>query len=227
MRFRADNESEKRNRADDGTQRIEAFSDGVFSIAITLLILDVKIPHLAGTGQSLARALLTLWPAYLTYILTFVTVGIYWANHNYIFRLYQKSNHIFNLLNVVFLMCVSFMPLPAATLGEYVLSPTHRQAAVIFYTVGLLLPGLAWLLVWLYASHNYRLIDSRLTPQYVRHMTRQYILSTVLYLLALLASLWNPMVGLSVAAGLTLLYLLPQKPPEYKSSEELGARSDE
>lgn len=217
MRFRANNEREERNKAEDGTQRIEAFSDGVFSIAITLLILEVKIPHLAGTGQSLTRALLALWPAYLTYILTFVTVGIYWANHNYIFRLYQKTNHIFNMLNVIFLMCVSFMPLPASTLGEYVLDPQHRQAAVIFYTVGLLLPGLTWLLVWLYASHDYRLIDPRLTPRYVQRMTRQYVVSALLYVLALLVSLWNPLVGLSVAAGLTCLYLLPQNPPEYTS----------
>ena len=221
MRFRAGSEreernKEERNKAEDGTQRIEAFSDGVFSIAITLLILEVKIPHLGATGQSLGHALLALWPAYLTYILTFVTVGIYWANHNYIFRLYQKTDHVFNMLNVIFLMCVSFMPLPASTLGEYVLSPIHRQSAVIFYTVGLLLPGLTWLLVWLYASHDYRLIDPRLTPQYVQRMTRQYVFSTFLYLLALLASLWNPIVGLCVAAGLTGLYLLPQKPPEYR-----------
>ncbi len=221
MRYGAENGRDRRNEPDEGTQRLEAFSDGVFAIAITLLILDVKIPHLTGTGQALAPALFALWPAYLTYILTFVTVGVYWANHNYIFRMYQKTDHVFNMLNVVFLMCVSFIPLPAAALGEYVTRPQYRQATVIFYAVGLLLPALLWLLVWLYASRDYRLIDPRLTLRFVQKMTRQYVASVVLYALALLLSCWNPLVGLSVTAGLTGLYLLPQKPPEYTDAIEV------
>ena len=65
-------------------------------------------------------------------ILTFVTVGIYWANHTYIFRLYKKTDHAFNLLNVLFLMCISFVPLPTAVLGEYISLPHQQRAAVIF-----------------------------------------------------------------------------------------------
>ena len=222
MRSGMDSATEKRIKTDaeteNGTQRLEAFSDGVFAIAITLLILDVKIPRLTGAGPSLGQSLLALWPAYLTYILTFITVGIYWANHNYVFKLYRSSDHVFNILNVFFLMCVSFMPLPAAALCEYVTRPEYRQAATIFYGVGLLLPGFTWLLVWLYASHNYRLIDPRLTRAFVQRMTRQYIASTVLYIISLLASFWNPIVGLTIATGLTGLYLLPQKEPEYRPS---------
>ena len=223
MRFGSDSATDKTTKmeteAENGTQRLEAFSDGVFAIAITLLILDVKIPHFAGTGQSLGRALLALWPSYLTYILTFVTVGIYWANHNYVFKLYRASDHIFNMLNVVFLMCVSFMPLPAAALGEYVTRPEYRQAAIIFYSVGLFLPGFTWLLVWLYASRNYRLIDRRLTPAFIQRMTSQYLVSSALYVIALLISFWNPMIALAIAVGLTGLYLLPQKEPEYQTDE--------
>ena len=101
------------------TQRIEAFSDGVFAIAITLLILEVKVPHSdAAAGKRLAEALFALWPSYFTYVLSFVTIGIYWANHHYVFQLYERTNHVFNLLNVLFLMAISFLPLPMRFWGN-------------------------------------------------------------------------------------------------------------
>ena len=77
-----------------GTERVEAFSDGVFAIAITLLILEVKVPHGAERHGSLdlLHALLGLWPAYFAYVLSFVMIGIYWANHHYIFKLYRRTD---------------------------------------------------------------------------------------------------------------------------------------
>ena len=83
-----------------GTKRIEAFSDGVFAIAITLLILEIKVPHGAeGHGsQDLLHALLGFWPTYFAYLLSFVMIGIYWANHHYVFKLYRRTDHILNLL---------------------------------------------------------------------------------------------------------------------------------
>jgi uncharacterized membrane protein len=79
------------------TDRIEAFSDGVFAIAITLL-LDIKVPH--ESSGSLLSMLFNLWPAYFAYILSFMMIGIYWSNHHYVFKLYQKTNHSLNLLNL-------------------------------------------------------------------------------------------------------------------------------
>src|SRR5215469_16447676 len=122
-------------------QRVEMFSDGVFAIAITLLVLEIHVPHLPGEaeGARLRAALLALWPAYFAYVFSFIMVGIYWANHNYIFKLYQRTDHAFNLLNVFFLMCISFLPLPTAVLGEYMLDEQKRQTAIIFYNGGLFL----------------------------------------------------------------------------------------
>jgi uncharacterized membrane protein len=94
-----------------GTERIEAFSDGVFAIAITLLVLEIKIPHLQG-GSNLFSSLLGLWPAYFGYVLSFVMIGIYWASHHYIFKLFRKTNHALNLLNLLFLLFIAFLPLP-------------------------------------------------------------------------------------------------------------------
>ena len=176
------------------TQRIEAFSDGVFAIAITLLVLEIKIPQLHSpdqTGVPLSTALLKLWPSYFGYIFSFLMIGIYWANHHYIFNLYKQSDHVFALLNVFFLMCISFLPFPTAVLAEYVTDPVRRQNAITFYALGLLLPAIGWFVVWLYASWGHRLIDPRLDARFVTSLTHQYIVSIALYLTALLLSLWN------------------------------------
>lgn len=198
------------------TQRIEAFSDGVFAIAITLLILEIKVPHIESeSGKSLATELLHLWSSYFGYVFTFVMIGIYWANHHYIFHLYKRSNHYFVLLNVFFLMCISFLPFPTAVLAEYVADEHHRQTAITLYAIGLFLPAFAWLLTWLYASRNHRLIDKNLAPQFVSHFTKQYLISSVLYLLAILISLWNGIAGLLVCVSLTFIYLRAPKAPVF------------
>jgi uncharacterized membrane protein len=200
-----------------GTERIEAFSDGVFAIAITLLILEVKVPRGGEPGFSLERALLRLWPQYLAYVLSFVVIGIYWANHHYVFKLYLRTDHVFNLLNVLFLLTISFLPLPTAVLGDFALQPTERGTAGTFYALGLLLPAISWTLMWLYASNGERLIDPRLEPAFVRKLTRQYLSSVGLYLLALFAIRVKFEVGITICVTLTLFYLLPPPRPVYRS----------
>lgn len=204
------------------TNRLEAFSDGVFAIAITLLILEIHLPtQVDAPHKSVAESLLAIWPSYFAYIFSFVTVGIYWVNHHYIFKIYQKTNHVFNLLNVFFLMCISFLPFPTEVLGTHLLDVNEQRTTISFYVFGLLLPALSWFLLWLYASSNYRLIDTNLSPRFVRHLTRQYRLSPVIYLIALIVALIQPVVGLVIAVGLTFLYLLPSKQPEYRDQPTL------
>ena len=207
------------------TQRIEAFSDGVFAIAITLLVLEIRVPHVLEAGgaatepTNLAAALLDLWPSYFGYVFSFVMIGIYWANHHHIFSLYQRTDHYFVLLNVLFLMFISFVPFPTAVLAEYIDQPAQRQTAVTLYTFGLFLPALAWLLMWLYASRGHHLIDRDLDPQFVRGLTRQFILSNLFYLVAFLLSLWNGTAGMVVCVGLSFIYLLPPPKPRYRAAD--------
>jgi uncharacterized membrane protein len=205
------------------TQRIEAFSDGVFAIAITLLVLEIRVPHVleggGATTASLAGALLALWPSYFGYVFSFVTIGIYWANHHYIFSLYQRTDHYFVLLNVLFLMFIAFVPFPTAVLAEYIDEPTQRQTAITLYTFSLLLPALAWLSMWLYASRGQHLIDSDLDPQFVRRLTLQFLLSNLFYLTAFLLSLWSGIIGMIVCVGLSVVYLLPRPKPRYRSAD--------
>ena len=197
-----------------GTERIEAFSDGVFAIAITLLILDIKIPHAEGAGDLLQR-LLGLWPAYFAYVLSFVMIGIYWANHHYVFKLFERTNHALNLLNLVLLMFIAFLPLPTQVLGAYMLDKTNETTAATFYALGLLLPASAWLLVWWYAVRT-KLVDRHLDRSYLHRLTLQYASSVALYAISVALCQINFIVGLGLCVGLTFLYLLPPKNPVYR-----------
>ncbi len=217
MAWRLGSMRQKENSPESNTQRVEAFSDGVFAIAITLLILEIKVPRLHGGngGANLHTALLHLWPSYFAYVFSFVMIGIYWANHHYIFRLYARTNHYFDLLNVFFLMCISFLPFPTAALAEYINDARNQQNAVAFYALGLLLPALAWWFLWLYARRA-GLLDENLDDAFVRFLDRQYWVSIALYSVAFVISLWNAIVALTVCIGLTGLYALPPKTPVYR-----------
>jgi len=199
---------------DAGTQRLEAFSDGVFAIAITLLIIEIAVPSVSG-GHSLGRALGDLWPKYFAYVLSFVTIGIYWANHHFVWRLFRRADHYFLMLNVFFLMCVAFLPFPTAVLGEYLRHADERRTAVAFYAFGLLLPAIGWLCVWLYANAR-RLLDERLDPAYLRSLTIQYLLSNAFYAIALAVAFLSAWVALAICVGLTVVYLLPHRRPVYR-----------
>ena len=201
------------------TQRIEAFSDGVFAIAITLLVLEIKVPHVAH-GGSLWLELGRLWTSYFGYVFSFIMIGVYWANHHHIFNVYKKSDHYFVLLNVLFLMCISFLPFPTAVLAEYIADHEHQQAAITFYAVGLFLPAFSWLSTWLYASYKHRLLDPKLSPVYVARTTRLFLISNLLYFAAILISLWNGLAGLIACSSLTLLYLQAPAQPTYINGSE-------
>src|SRR5690349_6774241 len=160
------------------THRIESFSDGVFAIAITLLVLEIKVPPLEDrNARALASALLGLWPSYFAYVFSFVMIGIHWVQHHYVFKLYERSDHNFALLNGLYLMCISFVPFPTAVLAGYVADPAVQKTAIVFYAVGLFLPALAYVLIWLYASRDHRLLHRNLDDNFIAHLTRRYVLT--------------------------------------------------
>jgi len=204
-----------RNSSELGTGRIEAFSDGVFAIAITLLVLEIGVPHLTAE-QTVLDALGTLWPSFFGYAFGFWVIGIYWANHHYVFSLYRGSTHLFAMLNVVFLMTISFLPFPTAVLARYVADATHRDGAIIFYLVALLLPAVTWSGMWFYAARVEHLTDPRLTDRFVRFMSWQYAGSVGAYAAIVLISLVNSVLGLALGVLVTMAYVLPPRAPEYR-----------
>jgi len=130
------------------TSRVEAFSDGVFAVAITLLVLQFTVPEV-GSGRLFATVL-SQWPQLVTYIATFLTVGVVWINHHTIFRNLRAVDRTIQFINLVLLMTVVLLPYPTALLGRYLNSGQNWSVAVAFYAVVMTLMSVAFqaLVAW-------------------------------------------------------------------------------
>jgi uncharacterized membrane protein len=190
------------------TERITAFSDGVFSIAITLLVLNLRIP-IIPQSKSLPDKLLdelhTQWPSLLSYILSFVIVGIYWVAHHNMFHYIKRSDRPFLWINILFLMCVAFIPFPAGLLGQYPMQPI----SVIIYASSLILTNLMLSLLWWYATSNHRLVDQDIDPHFVRTVNRRNMTAPVVYLVSIGLSFLSPLASLIVFFLFPLYYIFP------------------
>jgi len=129
-----------------GTGRTEAFSDGVFAIAITLLILEVSVPESAF--HDLWSGIADQWPSYLAYVTSFITIGGIWLAHHGIFRRLQYVNRELMVINLLLLMAVSFLPFPTKLMAEAIHDEEATRAAVIFYGAVLLVISLLFSLLW-------------------------------------------------------------------------------
>src|SRR5262249_24850822 len=128
-------------------ERIVLFSDAVIAIAITLLAIEIRLPELHGDAAAeLPAALLQVWPRYLGFVLSFAVVGTYWWIHHRIFRSVRRFDETLIWLNILFLLCVAFVPFASGVLGEHLGSPT----AVMFYASVLAVTGLVETALWLY-----------------------------------------------------------------------------
>ena len=129
-----------------GTSRTEAFSDGVFAIAITLLILEINVPEAAF--HNLWRGIIDQWPSYLAYATSFITIGGIWLAHHGIFRRLQYANTPLMLINLLLLMAVSFLPFPTKLMAEAIHNSDAERAAVIFYGANLLVISSLFSALW-------------------------------------------------------------------------------
>jgi uncharacterized membrane protein len=195
--------------ADNDTGRIEAFSDGVFAIAITLLVIEIGVPHVEGEGTTLFGKLVEQWPSYLAYVISFLQIGVIWANHHNRFRFVARSDHVLLFLNILFLMCVAFIPFPTALLADY-LQGAERATAGAVYAGTLAVTAIFFTLLWLYAAANYRLVDRSLDPFVLRAMTRRYLAGMVAYLVAFALAFVNVTASLASIVALALLFVLPE-----------------
>jgi uncharacterized membrane protein len=214
---------------ENDTGRIEAFSDAVFAIAITLLIIEIGVPHLEEEppGTTLPQALVGLWPSFLAYVISFLQIGVIWANHHNRFRFIERSDHVLLFLNILFLMCVAFIPFPTALLAEYLDgSAAERETAGAIYAGTLAVTAVFFTLLWLYATVNRRLVNRDLDPYLLRTMTRRYLLGMVAYLFVFLLAFVNVAASLALIVALALLFVLPE-PGERTSEQESPARARE
>src|SRR5260370_8623794 len=166
------------------TYRVEAFSDGVFAVAITLLVLNLQIPQL-DTVSELVPKLGALWPKLLSYALSFVIVGIYWVAHHNTFHYIKRSDRNLLWLNILLLLCIVFLPFPTALLGQY----PEQRVSVIIYAGTLVITGLVLQALWWYATSRYRLVDRNIDPRLVQRATRRNLTSPLVSLLPIRISL--------------------------------------
>ena len=194
------------------TFRLEAFADAVIAIAITLLVIEIHLPaseevkRLGGVAAALAH----LWPSYVGYVISFVVIGIMWANHHNLMKLIDRVDHGFVTLTLLLLMCIAFLPFPTAVMAEHLADPHERTAAVAFYCACFTVTAVFYFLMWWHAARGRRLIASHVPDEAVRAITRAYAPGSFLYLAATLLAFVHVAVSLSIVVGLAVLYMLPK-----------------
>ncbi len=191
------------------TGRIEAFSDGVFAIAITLLVLDIRVPREAA-GQTLLSALLHQWPTYLAFVTSFATIGIMWINHHRIFTLIKRADHLLLVLNGLLMLGVTFVPFPTALVAEYV-SRRDQQVAAMVYSGTFTVIAIFFNLLWRYASYKNRLLDRKTDPRAVNAITHAYLFGPPLYFASFLLARVSVTASLALNIALALFFALPRK----------------
>lgn len=173
--------------AEEGMGRILALSDGVFAIAITLLILEIAVPPATGDAD-LSKALLGLWPRYLAYILSFVVIARFWVTHHLAFRLIARYDAGLVWLNLLLLMFVAFLPFPTAVLGEHNGSPP----AAVLYGAAVALAGAASAGYWWYASGRGRLLRPDVGRARIRALRARGLSGPVFFALTLPIAVFAP-----------------------------------
>ena len=147
------------------TGRTEAFSDGVFAVAITLLVLDIRVPLTAF--DNLWRAIIDQWPAYLGYATSFVTIGGIWLAHHGVFRRLQYANSRVMQINLLLLMAVTFLPFPTRLVAQAIQDENAERAAVIFYGLTLLAISVLFSALWGTVARDRELLKSGVTDEEV------------------------------------------------------------
>jgi uncharacterized membrane protein len=189
-----------------GTDRLETFADGVFAIAATLLILTVD-GAIGERTQHLGEELLEAWPAYVGYAVSFVTIGIIWVNHHLVLSLVERADRRFLLANVLFLMCVAFIPFPTRLLAEH-LREDGARAAALAYGITLTATAVMFNVIWFSASIGRRLLRADADARVVSGITRSYLPGPWIYLGATLVALVSPTASAILYAAIALFYVV-------------------
>jgi uncharacterized membrane protein len=204
-------------RGDAG--RLEAFSDGVLAIAITLLILDVRVEP--AEGESLAHALHEALPQLAAYSASFLQIGIIWANHHSLFRLVARVDQLLLLLNLLLLASVSFLPLPTGLIAEHTSGDDGRTAALL-YGATLTLTAVAFNLIWRRVSRRGLMVEG-VSAAFVKDVDVRYLTGLVGYAVATALALVAPWLTVVLTVLLALVFVLGPSPRSAMLSEPPAA----
>jgi uncharacterized membrane protein len=195
------------------TGRLEALSDGVLAIVITLLVMDffdlennIKLKVQASCGELLGY-LFAMWPHVLGYVLSFVLIAVYWIVHHFMFHHIRHADRWLLWLNLLFLMAVAFLPFPTDLLAECIYHESN--VIVVIYGMSHAFAGLMLASVWWYATHNRRLVAADLPDELIRATTHAALFGPGVYTIGALASFINIPLGIGIYALAPVLYVFP------------------
>ena len=183
--------------------RLESFSDGVFAVAITLLILTIHIPNVEA--PNLVPSLLRMWPTLLIYVVSFVMVGTYWVAHHSMLHFIKAADRNLLYLNILLLLTVSIIPFPTALIGQY----THTHAAVILYAANLMLVNTSDTLLWLYATSRPALATAAVTPILRKRVAVLHMSPVVVYAAAAAVSFADFRISFVLLAAVPIFFIFP------------------
>ena len=190
-----------------GKNRIEALSDGIFAIAMTLLVLEIHVPDLPANTSNLdlGPALFHLWPKFLSYFVSFLGLGIYWISHHNLYHLIRRSDGVLLWLNLFFFMFASLLPFSASLLNAF----PHSQIAPVFFGGNLTVLGWILFLLWTYAAAQPGMLADIIDSDFRRGMRQRFIAIPCVATLAVVICFWSSEILLATFTVLLPFYLLP------------------
>ena len=189
-------------RSVEGTGRLEAFSDGVFAIAATLLVLEFSV----HTTQDLGKHLLQLWPSYLAYATSFITIGIIWMNHHHTVSLMGRADRTLLFVNILLLLTIAFLPFPTKLVAQYLRSDQEKVATLVYAATLVVMAALhqVW---WQYARRNRRLIAADTPDSALRAVDRAYVVGVPMYGAVFVLAFFSPLGAVFLTFAIAAFYL--------------------
>lgn len=189
--------------AGQSAERINAISDAVFGVAMTLLVLEIKVPELEGheTEGDLMHAFFALMPKFLVYFLSFMTAGIFWVGQSAQFRHIEKSDRNLIWINLLFLLFVSTLPFSTAFLGDHI----NFKFSILLYWLNILLLGIFLYINWTYADRK-GLITEETRNMVYEPIRRRILVAQALYFFGALLCFINPYLSIGVIIAIQLNY---------------------
>jgi uncharacterized membrane protein len=198
-----------------GNDRMEFFSDGVFAITITLLVLEIKVPDIPAelVAQQLSHDLLHLLPKILGHVMSFIVLGIFWIAHHNVYMYIKRHDHVLLWLNTLFLMCIASLPFPTGLLGHY----PDQQIAVVAYAGTLMATGIFLDLIWWYST-THHLVEN-VDTKFITFVHKFNRIAPAMYGLSILISFFSLAVAKLIFVLVAVFYIVPNSLYRYHSRE--------
>ena len=186
------------------TNRLEAFSDGVFAVAITLLVLEIDVPG----GENLWHELKEQWPSFASFFVSFWVIGIIWVNHHGVIDHLRRADRGVLYLNLLVLMTVVFIPFSTELFAVHLKSGADEKVAALVYSSSFLAMGVSFGLLWTYVTSHREALGVSLTDEEVRRTKRSFLIGNPIYALAFAMSFVSAAVVLAIVALVALYYAI-------------------